>query len=601
MALVIGTAGHVDHGKTELIKALTGIDTDRLPEEKDRGMTIVLGFAFLDLPVSGRVGIVDVPGHEKFLKNMITGVYGIDVALLVVSADEGVMPQTEEHFQILSIAEIKKIIVVLTKVDITSENRIEETIFEVQTLFENTIYENSEIVKVSSKTGQGLDELKQLLDKTISAMPPKDVTGIPVLPVDRIFSLKGVGAVATGTLINGTLKLGDKISIYPRNLVSKVKQIQVHNDLKNEVDTGHRVGLNPANIKTEDINIGDIISYENAFLPTKIIDVKIQPKSKIVLKEWMRVKVHILTDEILGRVALLGDGKYCQILLERETVTWFKNKVIIRNYSPEYLIGGGMVLNPVPVRHKRKDSDVVKLLEIRENHNMKEIILEEIKNKNWKMEDLKKTLFSPNNEFDKTLQTMLNSGEVKLISKYLTDESTFAKIKNDILQELESFYKSSAAIKLGILKDELRKKLRLEAEFFDALIYELPEIEIVKDKLRLKTWKLTLSDTQLKELERVEQLSRSGPCSLAEFERETINILLQEKKVVNVKNEFFIHMDIFEGWKQVLKNHIETNKSMVIGDIKKLFGLSRKHTVAVAEYLDEIKFTKRTGDVRVLF
>lgn len=600
MALIIGTAGHVDHGKTELIKALTGIDTDRLPEEKERGMTIVLGFAYIDLPDFGRVGIIDVPGHEKFLKNMITGVYGIDIALLVVSADEGVKPQTEEHFDILKLAEIKKLIIVMTKIDLVSDDKAEETIFEINTLLEGSEYEDSEIIKVSSKTGAGIEELKRVLGEAVKDFPSRNELGIPVLPIDRTFMLKGVGIVGTGSLISGTLRLGDKICLYPQKLTSKIKQIQVHGELKNEVKVGHRVAINPSNIKNEDINIGNIISSEGGLITTKLIDVKLKTKSKIVLKEWMRVKVHILTDEVIGRITPFGEGEYRQILLEQETTTWFKNKFVIRNYSPEYLIGGGEVLNPVPGRHKKKDEKALQSLKIRGTNDMETVITEEIKSTNWKIEDLKRTLFTPDNEFDAVLRGLIDSNKVKIMSKYIVDKTMFENVKKRTLETMEAFYKTSSGIKLGIHKEELRKKLQLEEGLFDLFIAEMKEIEVIKDRLKLTSWKALLSEAQLKELERIEELSRKELCAYSKFDRETIKILEGEGKVVIIKNEFFVHKDVFEKWKQLVIEYMERNKQISIADIKGILNVSRKYAVNFAEYLDEIRLTKRVGDVRIL-
>ena len=601
MSLIIGTAGHVDHGKTELIKALTGIDTDRLPEEKEREMTIVLGFAFIDLPKYGRVGIIDVPGHERYLKNMITGVSGIDLALLVIAADEGVMPQTKEHFEILGFAGISQIIVVLTKIDLIDEEIIEEAIMQIEDLLEGTRYADSKTIKVSSKTGEGLSELKQVLDEVICSMPAKKTSGVPILPIDRSFMLKGVGTVVTGSVVNGILRLGDKVCIYPRKLTSKIKQIQVHNELEKEIDAGHRVGVNLANIKVKEVDIGDVLSEEGGLFTTRLIDAKLELRTGVNVKHWMRVRVHILTNEILGRIRLLGDGKYCQILLEKPAVTWFRNKFIIRNYSPTYLIGSGTILNPAPTTHRRKDEKVVRLLEFREKHNIEEIIMKEIKHKYWKIDNFKKTLFTPDGEFDSVLKKLIDSGTIKIISQYIIDKSTSERIKGKIVIELESFYKMSSGIKIGMPKEELRKKIKIEQGLFGSFLHELDdEVEIVKDKVRLKSWKALLSKNQLRELEKVEEISRKEFCSFKEFDREIINILLEGGKIVNIKNEFFVHKDRFEVWKNAIKGYIEKEKGISIGDIKRILGTTRKYVVPFAEYLDEINFTKRVGDKRIL-
>jgi selenocysteine-specific elongation factor len=287
-------------------------------------------------------------------------------------------------------------------------------------------------------------------------------------------------------------------------------------------------------------------------------------------------------------------------LLERETATWFKNKFIIRNYSPEYLIGGGEILNPAPVRHKKKDDKALQSLKIRESNDMETIIMEEIKSTNWKIEDLRKTLFSPDNEFDNTLKQMIDSNKIKIMSKYIVDKTMFENIRKKAVETMETFYKTSPGIKIGMHKEELRKKLQIEQGLFDLFIDEMKEFEIVKDRIKLTSWKTLLSEAQLKELQKVEELSRSELCAFSQFDREIIKILEGEGKIVNIKNEFFMHKDFFEKWKQAVKDYIEKNKKISIIDIKGVLGVTRKSAVAFAEYLDEINVTKRVGDIRIL-
>jgi selenocysteine-specific elongation factor len=595
--MIIGTAGHVDHGKTELIKALTGIETDRLPEEKKREMSIVLGFAYIDLPESGRVGIVDVPGHEKFLKNMLTGVRGIDVAILVVAADEGIMPQTREHFEIMRLSGTKKVLIVITKTDLADQDMIETCVLEIRDLIDHTCYEASPIVEVSSIARHGLEELKDVLDTTISHLPAKSSTGIPILPVDRDFPIKGVGTVVTGSLINGTIRQGDEVYVYPQGTPVRVRQVQVHNKQEERVLAGHRTALNLAGTKKTDIRRGDVIATKDGLFPTTQIDARLELEPGISVKHRLRIKAYICAAEHIGRIRKVGVNDLYRIAFEHPVVTWFGDRFVLRTYSPMKLIGGGTVINPDPVKRKPD----VRLLEVRAKGEMEEIILEETGSNPVREERLRKTLVTPDNNFDKTLDNLLKSGKVRRISKHLFSSSNFESLESRILETLNDLHRQFP-LRSAIPKDKVAHGVGIEQDLFNSLIRESSEFVIVSDTIRLKTWKPELTSGQDTELARIEQAFKKGMGHEPQHaESGLIKLLVEEGKLVKVGRDFLVHQEIVETAKTAIAETIEKNGGIAISEIKAILSSTRKYVVPFAEYLDQIKFTRRVGDKRVLY
>ncbi len=352
--IVLGTAGHVDHGKTSLIKALTGIDTDRLKEEKKRGITIELGFAFLDLPCGHRIGIVDVPGHEKFVKNMVAGVTGMDLLAFVIAADEGIMPQTREHFEICRLLGVEKGLVILTKIDMVDEEWLELVEDEVREFCVGSFLEDAPILRVSSTTGEGIPDVLQVLDDFVRSHDFSDSLGPFRLPVDRVFAMKGFGAVVTGTSISGRIALGDELRFYPGELMTKVRGIQVHSKSVDQVEAGHRTAINLQGVDVEQIDRGMVAAPPGTLKPNYMLDCRFLylASNTKPLKHRTRVRVHLGTDEIIGRISILehdevkpGEETGVQLLLERPVAVWPGDRYVIRSYSPVATIGGGRVLD----------------------------------------------------------------------------------------------------------------------------------------------------------------------------------------------------------------------------------------------------------------
>lgn len=381
--VIIGTAGHIDHGKTTLIKAITGRETDRLKEEQERGISIELGFTYFDLPSGQRAGIIDVPGHEKFIKHMLAGVIGIDIVLLVVSAEEGIMPQTVEHLSILDLMGIKKGFVVLTKSDLVDSEWIDMVEEEVRDEIQGTFLEKAPIIRVSSTTKMGIEDTINLIEEYTKELEDKDIDDMPRLPVDRVFSISGFGTVVTGTLLSGKFKVGDEIQVFPGDTKARIRTLQVHDEDATIAYGGQRVAINLAGLKKEDVDRGNIIAPIGSMTDTMMADVKIKLIKGInrTIDNRTRLRLYIGTKEVLCRIVLLdkeqlepGEEGYAQLRLEEEIVAKRGDKFILRFYSPMFTIGGGEILEPNPTKKKRFDEKTIKELEVKEMGSPTDII-----------------------------------------------------------------------------------------------------------------------------------------------------------------------------------------------------------------------------------
>ena len=366
--IILGTAGHIDHGKTSLIKAVTGVNTDRLKEEQARGITIELGFASMDLPGGWHLGIVDVPGHEKFVKNMVAGATGIDMVAMVIAADEGVMPQTREHMEICALLGIQHGLIALTKIDLVDEEWMELVIEDIRDFSRGTFLEDCAIVPVSSATGDGIQAFVDTLDELSAAVPERSVTNLFRLPVDRVFTMKGFGTVITGSLVSGRIKVGDTITIYPSMITSKVRGIQVHNESVEEAGPGMRTAINFQGLEKASVNRGEVISTPRSLKPSYMVDVSLHflKSNQKPAKNRTKVRFHTGTSEVFGYLVLLdreelkpGEDIVAQLRLDTPVSLVRDDRFVIRSYSPVRTIGGGKVLNPVPQKHKQFQPEVV--------------------------------------------------------------------------------------------------------------------------------------------------------------------------------------------------------------------------------------------------
>lgn len=617
--IIIGTAGHIDHGKTTLIKALTGKDTDRLKEEKLRGITTDLGFAYFDLPSGIRAGIIDVPGHEKFIKNMLAGAHGIDIVMLVIAADEGVMPQTKEHVDILSFLDIKAGIIVLTKCDLVEKDWLLIVEEDVRENLKGTFLENAPIVHVSSVTGEGLDILVNTLDELAQKVKERSSEGIFRLPVDRVFSIAGFGTVVTGTLISGKIKVGDKVMIYPKMIESRVRNLQVHERNVECAFAGQRTAINLANVKAEEIERGDVIAPPEAIIPSTMIDVKLSLlKEAKTLKNRERIRFYTGASEVIGRAVLLdrdelhgGESCYAQIYLEDCVSVLRKDKFVIRTYSPMLTIGGGIVLDPNPEKHKRFDIEVIETLSNIEKLG-DEFVIEKLVYESLlplSEEEIKRKA----NVVDIGKFSLKNLIKLKLEEKdYFYHLEKYEEMCLRTKEILEDFHRKNP-LKEGISKGELRNKLfgDIKSKLCDFIFELMEKEEIIKIKnqlVALKDFKVVLNEEQEKLKERIIKIYRDSkfePPKLSELEGypeiiPMVEYLVSIGELVKLDEEIFLSKDNYEEAQNVAINYLKENKEITLAVYRDLLNTSRKYAMAILEYFDFIKLTKRIGDVRVL-
>lgn len=631
--IIIGTAGHIDHGKTTLIRAITGRNTDRLKEEQERGISIELGFTYFDLPSGQRAGIIDVPGHEKFIKSMLAGVIGIDIVLLVVAADEGIMPQTVEHLAILDLLGIKKGFVVLTKSDLVDEEWIELVEDEIKEEIKDTFLENSPILRVSSKTGKGIKEITELVDKYSDELDDKDSKDMPRLPVDRVFSISGFGTIVTGTLLSGQLKVGEEVQIYPGDKKGRIRSLQVHDNDVEVAFGGQRVAVNLAGTKKEDIHRGSMIAPLDSMNETMMLDGKIKLLKSLdrEITNRTRLKLYLGTKEVLCRLVLLdrevlkpGEEAYAQLRLEEEVVAKRGDKFILRFYSPMFTIGGGEVLEPNPAKRKRFDEDTIKELEIKEYGDTKDIVEKIIEDKSNNFPSIRE-LSSLSSMLEENLKSETEElvSEGKVIIYQLTKElypihiNYFNSIQTKIVEELRKYHEKYP-LRIGMSKEEIRSKFLNKAKpkagemFIDDLIdsgHLLQVLENIKlkdfhieysiDQENIKKKIINKLDASLFLPPKKEELLQSIGVSKMDFE-EVFNSLLNNNEIIKVNEELFMLNKTIELATQKIKAFMKINESISIAQGRDLLDTNRKVALGILEYLDNIKITKRDGEKRIL-
>lgn len=517
--IIIGTAGHIDHGKTTLIKALTGRNTDRWEEEQRRGITIDLGFTYFDLKSGDRVGIIDVPGHEKFINNMVAGVVGMDLVMLVVAADEGIMPQTREHMDILGELGIEKSILVLNKCDLVDEEWLELVEEEIQEELEGTFLENAPVVKVSAATGQGIPELIETIERlTADEVVEKDIHTIPRLPIDRVFSLSGFGTIITGTLLAGTICKEDTLQMYPIGKECKIRSIQVHGENVEKCYAGQRVAINISNLKKSEIHRGCVLAPPNNMKNTMLLDVKmnILPSSMRILTNHTRLHLFTGTSEILCRAVLLdkdeigpGESGYVQLRLEEEIALRRGDKFIVRFYSPMETIGGGVVLEPNPTKKKRFHEETIEELKRKESGSTEDIIEMHIKNSKDTMltvAELAKMTALSSDEVKQDAESLEERGIIKIFhmkkDSYTWHRENDKALQEDMAKTLQEYHRKHL-YRYGMQKAEIHMTFlkKVKPNVFDlyleSLVEEgvmkrrneflsLPQHEIVKDEVYQK-------------------------------------------------------------------------------------------------------------------
>lgn len=624
--IIIGTAGHIDHGKTTLIRALTGRNTDRLKEEQDRGITIELGFTWFDLESGLRCGIIDVPGHEKFIQQMVSGVVGMDMVLLVVAADEGIMPQTREHLDILELLGIEKCILVLTKCDTVEPEWVDMMEEDIRKELKDTILENAPVVRVSSVTGEGIEALKKEIEKMVSSLPERDTKGIPRLPIDRVFSLQGFGTIITGTLISGTLHKGDALAIYPEGLKARIRNIQVHEQDAEFAEAGQRVALNLSGVKKEELHKGSVISLENSMENSTLMDGKVTMlrDSKRSLKN--RERLHFLsgTKEVLCRAVLLdkeeiapGEEGLCEFILEEEMVFKRGDRFILRFYSPVETIGGGIVLEPNARKKKRFSDEAIQELLSKEDGSLSDVletVIQEELNSLYTVQTLAKRLSHSVEEITPALSTLVEEGRVYPVDlqkeRYFLHRENAYILSTEIGHLLEAFYKKHP-YRLGMPKAEIREKVLKSSKqnLFDACLPYFNGISLsgeyllltdrgeFKDETYRKIEKNILQDLEAAAfmLPRVEELDRHK--TKEEDFLDILQNLVVEEKVVKVGEdpELLILKENLEKGIAFLRSYFKENEVLGISLLKEQFESSRKCAKAMIQYFDKVKYTKKVA------
>ena len=626
--IIIGTAGHIDHGKTTLIKALTGRNTDRWEEEQRRGITIDLGFTWFDLKNGDRVGIIDVPGHEKFINNMVAGVVGMDLVMLVVAADEGIMPQTREHMDILGLLGIKKSILVLNKCDLVDEEWLELVEEEIQEEWKGTFLEDAPVVRVSAATGQGLEELTDTIIRVMAdEVEEKDTQTIPRLPIDRVFTLSGFGTIITGTLISGTISKEDVLEMYPIGKECKIRSIQVHGQDKDKCYAGQRVAINLSNIKKKEIHRGCVIAPKNSMKNTDLLDVKLSvlPDSMRIVTNHERLHLYTGTSEILCRAVLLdkeeigpGESGLVQLRLEEEIALKRGDRFVVRFYSPMETIGGGVVLEPNPVRKKRFDEKAIEELKKKESGSLADVMELHIKqhaDTMITMAELAKIMAHSVDELQEYLEELKEEGIVHVFAMkkdvYLWHRDSEYALRQKIQEALEAYHKRYP-YRYGMKKAEIHHTYlkKVKPIVFDAYIEQLvaqnqigrkdeylhlAEFEVSKDAMFLKTEKTLVDAFEKAGFDFV----RFSEIDLGTIPRETAEdvllLLVDEERVVRINEEMFTMKYLMDEAEEKIRKHLENEDVITIAQVRDMFSTSRKSAKPILEYMDSIKVTKKTG------
>jgi selenocysteine-specific elongation factor len=630
-SVIVGTAGHIDHGKTALVKALTGIDADRLEEEKRRGITIDIGFAHLELAAPNgeilRLGFVDVPGHERFVRNMLAGVGGIDLVLLVIAADESIKPQTREHFDICRLLSVRCGITVLTKSDLVDAETLEVVRLEVEDFLRGSFLEQAPIIAVSSLTGAGIEDLKQALVKVAAEIPARDSTSLARLPIDRVFSMKGFGTVVTGTLISGTVRKEDELEVWPQIQRVRVRGVQVHGQSADEATAGQRTALNLAGVATEQLSRGMTLAASGTFRATTRIDVELAmlPFAK-PLKDHARVHFHSYTSETIARVALYGNkqiapGKtaFAQLLLAQPVLLLPGDRFIIRQFSPVVTIGGGVVLDASPLLKVKPDvrDDFLKVAAA---GDAEQILVTRIARRGHAGLSLQNTVTETGwrtGVIEAHLHRPLARGDVLRIGDLFVDAGAIAGLELLLPTAVGRFHEQEP-LAPGISKETLREKLGIgvSSEVFaaalDILVGE-KKLEVAGELVRLPGRGVMMKDEESESKQIIEQAFASAGLKVPAMKdvlaglkvdrtraQKIVTLLLRDKVLVKVSEDLLFHRDALKDLRSRMADEKTKSMRIDVARFKDLTGVTRKYAIPLLEYLDREHVTRRVGDERVI-
>ncbi len=628
---IIGTAGHVDHGKTQLIKALTGEETDRLKEEKERGISIELGFASLNLPSGARAGVVDVPGHEKFVRQMLAGIGGIDLVLLVIAADEGVMPQTREHLEIIDLLQIRKGIVVLSKIDLVEQDWCDLVKLEIEETLQHTVLAGAEIVEVSAVTGQGIARLVNLLDRELARLTPRESIGSCRMPVDRVFSLPGFGTIVTGTVYHGSIKVGEPVVIEPGGLTSRVRSLQVHGSKVEAAAAGMRVAANLPDLEVADIQRGATMLSPDYLAPVQTLDLSFRYLSSAAapMQQRQRVRFHIGTKEVLGRVHLLGREElepgstaYMQILLEEPVIAARGDKFVVRRYSPAQTIGGGTVLDSGQRKYKRFDTDAVRRLAVKEKGTPEDLVYAALQAAVQPMEAPEIARISG-----------LNRGEVEGSLALLGDKAALARSEGQDywlsraradhwtkgVRETLAAFQAKYPLRQGLPKEEFKSKFfsGWSAKHFSAFLIYLQDtgslslsgnfvflpgyqpgpqgqLRHTTDAVLVEYARAGLTPPDWSAALQRHQLDAAGGEELLQF-------LLRQGSLIKVAPNLYFEANVIKTAREAVLELLAARGEFSASEAKERLNTSRKYLIPLLEYFDSQKLTRRLNDKRVKF
>lgn len=619
--VILGTAGHIDHGKSSLVKALTGVDPDRLKEEKERGITIDLGFADLTYPDGLTVGIVDVPGHERLVKNMLAGAGGIDLVLLVIAADEGIMPQSREHLHICNLLKIKSGLIAITKADLVEKDWLALVEDEVRNFVKGTFLDGTPVLPVSSRTMFNLDALKEKIREVALLVEPKPTKGLFRLPIDRVFTLKGFGTVVTGTAVSGSISVDQDIDILPSGIQSKVRGLHSHGRAIQTAYAGQRVAVNLQGVEKEALQRGDAVVIPGRLTPTRKIDAKVELLSGApVLKSKSLVHFHLGTSETIGRVILFGQNDlkagescYCQFRLHEPVIAMAGDRYIIRRFSPVDTIGGGEVLDPLSFRRHYKEG--LEDLQTFETGTLSDKIAVKVKRsgiygiivsliEGWIKAEIP--------SIREAMKELKERGVLIQFEDVLIHRSAFDAFRETIKKIMEEYHKKNP-LKPGMLKEELRARTAIEPRLFGNLINSLKEIVIDKELVRLASFKATLSqvDESVKAsilglLEKGgfqppfrEELSQTLQLDMKRL-TDILNLLAKEGSLVRISDTMYIPSSVHQKMIGNLRNFFSKKPDMTVAEFRDILNTSRKYALPLLEYLDSHKITLRVGDIRKL-
>lgn len=620
--IIVGTSGHIDHGKSTLIKAITGRETDQLQEERERGISINLGFTYFDLSNGDRVGIIDVPGHERFIKNMLSGAAGIDLILMVVAADEGMMPQTIEHLDILEYMNIEHGIIVLTKIDGVEEDLIDLVEMDLLEQIEGSFLEGAPIVKVDSISKKGLDELIETIEKVSEQVIPKDSTLPPRINVDRVFSLKGHGTIITGTLTEGTIEKNTKLMLYPGEKEANVRSIQVHDEDVDKAYAGQRTAINISNLTVNEIHRGDVLAAPHSLEESMMVDVLLEmsPHTDFVLEHWDRLRLFHGAREIFCRAVPLesetmtkGNKGFVQLRLEETIYCKKGDPFIVRTYSPMRTIGGGKIIDTSSRKHNLNDDEILETLKIKEKGELKDIIYAYLKQNSTFYPDIEEIMShtgETKEEVEKNLKELLDEDQIfKIRNSYITKEY-FEDVKEKIENILKKYHVKTP-LSPGLSREELKSQTEksLATRDFNIILNKLEEngsLILTTTLASLPEHEVKLNDAQEKIKDNIlNKINEAGYTLLSredfsstEEEKNIISYLLQNKLILIENN--LISKNLFEEATQKVKDYIEKEGSLTLAEFRDLTNSSRKNALLILDELDRRNITKRIDDKRIL-